>query len=328
MMNNEELEDLIKNTELEEKDNNSNPQSFKADNTVKAIKTDKIKRDSSNGVKVPLLDFEAICGRETPLDNSEILLSIYEIATNPHAYGLTASNNSRSFWDKLPEISQLSKILVAYKTETLRKYWRLLSEISPSPNKVIDLIKKFKDSINLSSLKLLTIISNIKDHMSGKLKNFEESLLQGGDKKDGSTKKRVKKEDESFDELPKKVLNTKRKKESEAIQLLNKSIDKFNFNNITVKEEGDEKTHNNGKRSTRTKVQTTLFTEEDKSYFSQIEIIVETIKANVPEATELQIWDSLKKNSFNIISAYLYLINPENNEGKTYIIKFEYRRLF
>lgn len=317
MMNNEELEDLIKNNELEEKDNNSNPQPPKTEKASKSTKSDKAKNESSNGVKVPLVDFDEILAKDSAPQNSDILLSIFEIATNPHAYGLTASNNSRAFWDKLPEVSQFSKILEAYKSETLRKYWRLLSEISSSPNKVIDIIKKSRDLINLSSLKLLTIISNIKDHIGGKIKNFEECLLQGNEKQTGKAGKKVKKDEESFDELPKKekVLNTKRKKETETLQHLNKSIDKANNHNLNSRVEAENE-NNNGKRSTRAKIQSTLFTEQDKSYFSQIEVIVDTIKTQVPEATELQIWDSLKRNSFNIISAYLYLINPEMNEGK------------
>lgn len=323
MMNNEDLDDLVKDVELEEKDKNSNSQPIVADKSGKAAKTEKTKNNTSNGTKVPLVDFEAILSKDSPPENSDILLSIFEIATNPHAYGISTFNNSRAFWDKLPEVAQFSKILEAYKTETLRKYWRVLSEISNSPNKVIDIIKKSKDSINLSSLKLLTIISNIKDHIAGKIKNLEESLLAGPEKPaNKNKKKKSKKDEESFDDAPKKMLNTKRKKEADVMQTLVDNIDMVNSknHNSIVKVESENNT--NGKRSTRAKTITSLFTDEDISYFSQIEIILQTFKNIVPEATEIEIWDSLKRNSFNIISAYLYLINQENYEGKQFHYPF------
>lgn len=310
MMNNEDLEGLVKDVEEKEKNLIQTP------STDKAIKSGKSesKNEKSNGTKQPLVDFELINSKETPLDNSEILLSLFEVATNPHAYNITSSNNSRTFWDKLPELNQFKKILEVYKTETLRKYWRVLSEISTSPNKVIDVIKRSKDSINLSSLKLLTIISNIKESISGKLKNLDETLLACSEKKlANKLAKKPKKEDESINEAPKKLLNKKRRNESEILQSLTNKIDIVNSHNHKSEE---EETNNNGKRSTRAKTTSGLFSDEDISYFSQIEIIVQTFKSLVPEATITEIWDCLKRNSFNIISSYLYLINPDSYEGK------------
>jgi hypothetical protein len=181
--------------------------------------------------------------------------------------------------------------------------------------------------INATSLKLLTIITVLKEFISGKIPDLGKALseipdkaiskLEGGARRSG--RRTIEDDDESFEieEKPKKqLLNNKRKPKEvnneiqKAIEVVNNTIDPA----VEVK-------NSSTRRSARNKASTTLFSEEDKKIFSEIEIIVNTLKGVVPEASENEIWDSLKKNSFNVINSYLYLTEPEVYEGKSIFFK-------
>ena len=109
----------------------------------------------------------------------------------------------------------------------MRKYWRILSEIS-STDKLVATISKYKEAINKTSMKVLTIITSIKAYLSGKIKDFS-SFLQSAEKPGVSTsvnrssraKAKYDDDDESFEDP--KLLNHKREKNNKAIEELNKA---------------------------------------------------------------------------------------------------------
>lgn len=307
MMNNEEEEHNIKLAETPKVEPIQSTAPVKVKKENKPKKTEKIKQETPVEPKDPLIDIDEISKKSRDLKNSEILLFIFEIATNSAAYGLTHSNKSRLYWDKLKDQPQFSKILDIFKTETLRKYWRLLSEIS-SIQTTIELIKKKREIINQTSLKPLTIISFLKDYSLGKIKNFDSCLLDAPDRAVSSGKYARRKdwEEESMDEETQKALNTKRRK----------AMKEDSANGDDIENRDEEMNNCNGKKSGRAKQTTNLFTEEDKRLFSEIDSVIEAIKSQVPEISDQEIWDALRKNSFNIVKTYEYLIDSENKESK------------
>ena len=331
-MENEEFEKFVKNLDDEEKCEKSSLEPEKADYQASAKKIPSNPPKESNvntqgkqGTGAPkIIDLEKLSNNEKSLENSEVLLAIYEITGNSEFYGISKSNKSRSFWDSLVNVKSFEKILLAFKSETLRKYWRTLSEIT-NQKKVLDAIQKNASHINATSLKLLTIINVLKEYISGKIPNLEKALselpdksipkpLEGGARRAG--KRTDEDDDESFEieEKPKKqLLNNKRKsKEINNEMQMQKAIEVVNNTIDPATEVKNAAT----RRSARNRASVTLFSEEDKKIFSEIEIIVNTLKGVVPEASEQEIWDSLKKNSFNVINSYLYLTEPEVYEGK------------
>lgn len=318
MLNNEEVEAEVKTIESPKEETNPDPLPIKSNKQAKAPKQEKTKCEPALEPNEPLIDFAEITKKSRDLKNSEILLAIIEIATNPQAYGLSGSIKSRPFWDKLNDISEFKKILAIFKTETLRKYWRLLSEIS-SQKKVVDLITRHRETINQTALKPLTIISYIKEHLTGNLDNFEASLLECPERAYAvKSHKKREAEEESFDEVPKKLLNNKRGKS-------------FETNNNPKNDQGLDRQKEvetaNSKKPQKSRGYY-LFTEEDKSIFKDIDVIVEGIKNQVPEVSDLEIWEALKKNSFSIIKTYQYLVNVEKHEGRIKLIYLLSSRLF
>lgn len=262
--------------------------------------------------KEPIINFNELNPEDdnSHIDNSDVLLSIIEIATNGILYDISLSNKSRHYWDTLNNNKIFTKVLSHYKSETLRKYWRIISEIS-SIDKVLNVVNSYKDQINSTSLKILTIITGISSFLKGNIRNFVE-FLTGNDKTSQGFKAN---EDESFKvNEEKKMLKSKRGKTNfdEAVE-----IEKVNSN-----EDDRNQRNNSQKRSLRVRnsSQNEVFTANDKRLFEQIEEIVETFKKEIPEFHEDEIWEALRRNSFNVINTYQYLVDPEGNEGKFYFI--------
>ena len=98
------------------------------------------------------------------LNNSDIILFILELCLNSSQFELMEDNSSRKFWEDVGKIKQLSPIIKIFKTETLRKYWRLLRNIN-NPKKIIDAVNEFKNLINNENIKLLSSINIICDYV-------------------------------------------------------------------------------------------------------------------------------------------------------------------
>lgn len=279
------------------------------------LKLNEVKR-----VGAPLyIDLNALSANNKVLENSEVILAIFEITTNSEYYGVTKSNKSRSFWDSLYKVKEFEKILSAYKSETLRKYWRLLSEMK-NRKQFLDTVKKYSKEIDSTNLKFLTIITTIKESLAGEISDLVKVLKEAPERhlpkvSSSSRVNRKNSDDESFEIEPKEkksLLKNKRKSPNEEIlNEINKTVEVVN--NIM---DSTQEPRTSGKRSARIKTNSSLFSEEDKFVFTQIEEIEKVLKTYIPEASDEEIWDALKRNSFNIISTYLYLSDPELYEGK------------
>ena len=86
------------------------------------------------------------------IQNSDVILSLIEICSNPSKYQLSYSNKSRLFWDELFKKEELLSLFKNFKSETLRKYWRVINDLDKN-EKVVETTLKFKDEINKENVK-------------------------------------------------------------------------------------------------------------------------------------------------------------------------------
>ena len=164
---NNNSEDLLsikpENKQVDEIDNlldvlNNKITNDKLNNPRKLNSHIQINKNSKTKTK-PVLDenFESIINiseikNKEKIENSDLLLLIIEICQNAKSYNLHKSSKSKLFWDEVFNKSEIAEIFKNFKSETLRKYWRLISET----NKIsvyVETIKKFSNSINQGNIK-------------------------------------------------------------------------------------------------------------------------------------------------------------------------------
>lgn len=100
---------------------------------------------------VTIVDLDEI-KKKPKIENADIILCLIEICTNSLKYGLKNSNKSRLFWDELFKKPEISSVFTTFKSETLRKYWRLINELDKT-EKVIETTRKYADQINKDNVK-------------------------------------------------------------------------------------------------------------------------------------------------------------------------------
>ena len=134
------LDDLLLDEKEEKKRKNKNKS--------KKEKKEKVTTDEEFE---QVIDLEEVKKKEK-VENSDIILSLIEVCQNASKYGLTSSNKSRLFWDELFKKEEISRVFNNFKSETLRKYWRLISELDKN-QKVIEKTRQFADLINKENVK-------------------------------------------------------------------------------------------------------------------------------------------------------------------------------
>lgn len=106
------------------------------------------------------------------ISNSDVLLTIIEIATNSDYYSISYNNRSRFFWEDVVKYDDLKNIFKEFKGETLRKYWKVICSIG-DVNKTSDLVKKHKKLFDEIQMKLLPIIVTIKKYLEGQIDDVD-----------------------------------------------------------------------------------------------------------------------------------------------------------
>ena len=71
-----------------------------------------------------IIDLGVLAGK-SEIRNSDIILAIFEICTFNKKYKYDCSNNTKAFWERVVVEDILKKIFRNFKSETLRKYWKL-----------------------------------------------------------------------------------------------------------------------------------------------------------------------------------------------------------
>ena len=137
--------------------------------------------ETQNNYKTPSLDLIIDLPRlsvQKTITHSDIILSILEICTFNKKYNYDCSNNTKAFWDRVVEEGILKKIFKDFKSETLRKYWKIIRQTGDN-DKFIEVVKQNEKFINNPVLKLLPIINTISTYIitPPKNQNFEDYFI-------------------------------------------------------------------------------------------------------------------------------------------------------
>lgn len=152
-----------------EEEKNSNINELEVNNNEKSKES-----NQENPSIETIIDLSKIAN-QTEIKNSDILLAIFEICTFNKKYNYDCSNNTRAFWERVVGEGILKNIFKNFKSETLRKYWKII-RLSGNNDKFIEIIKQNEKFINNPVFKLLPIINGISSFINSESdkKNFEE----------------------------------------------------------------------------------------------------------------------------------------------------------
>ena len=260
------------------------------------------------------------------VSNTELLLSLIEIASNSSYYLLDYSNRSKMFWEDILQYKIITKLFNGYKSETLRKYWRILSKYDAE--KISDLLKLHKKFLESRPIKLGTIVTSIAQFFEGKIDNLEEYIksIQVDVRKQEIFEHEYKDPSTGMVTKVKDVLTTikKRKKYEPGYkrQFIPKSGDNSLLNEIYGKNENITQYQNVLKSlsmedSSKLKLlhqyideerrRLMQINEEDKFVFKVIDTVLDELCGEFPQFTRDYIFDLLVSNSMNIGRTYLSL---------------------
>ena len=146
---------------------------------------------------------------QSEIKNSDIILAILEICTFNKKYNYDCSNNTKAFWDRVVEEGILKKIFKNFKSETLRKYWKIIRNAG-NTEKFVEAVRKNEKFINNPVFKLLPLINAIAYYIQTDEKNFEEffAVFNAKNKKNFSPK--VEKEENTEKKPDNNLLGNKR----------------------------------------------------------------------------------------------------------------------
>lgn len=110
------------------------------------------------------------------IKNTDIFLTLLEVAVNHEYYNLTYSTKAKTFWEDVMNYKEMKQIFGDLKSETLRKYWQMISNMETDPEKIADLVKRDKKIIEDHNVKLMTILFAVRQFFKGESDTFEECL--------------------------------------------------------------------------------------------------------------------------------------------------------
>ena len=125
-----------------------------------------------NQIQETIIDLPKL-SNQSEIKNSDIILAILEICTFNKKYNYDCSNNTKAFWERVVTEDILKKIFKNFKSETLRKYWKII-RLAGNNTKFLETVKNNEKFINNPVLKLLPIINSISSFVQTEEKNFEE----------------------------------------------------------------------------------------------------------------------------------------------------------
>ena len=144
--------------------------------------------------------------------NSDLILAILEICTFPKRYNYECSNNTKAFWDRVVNEDLLHKIFGNFKSETLKKYWKII-RTAGNNEKYLQTIKTNIKYINNPIFKLLPIINGIAAFVKSDKNNFEEFFCNFNSKDKTLENEENKENKENKNEI--KLLGNKRHQDNE-----------------------------------------------------------------------------------------------------------------
>ena len=194
-------------TEKKEEEQNSNKNENTNNNKQDENDNDNNKEENQNQQVEAIIDLPKLAS-QSEIRNSDVLLAIFEISTFNKKYNYECSNNTKAFWERVVEEEVLKKIFKNFKSETLRKYWKIIRS-SGNNDKFIEIVRHNEKFINNPVFKLLPIINGICSYIQSNSdqKNFEDFFTSANSKE----KKPVVHKEES-NNVPEKKKNIKMKK--------------------------------------------------------------------------------------------------------------------
>ena len=240
--------------------------------------------NKSNSTVGTIIDLPKLAS-QSEIQNSDIILAIFEICTFNKKYNYECSNNTKAFWERVVEEEVLKKIFKQFKSETLRKYWKII-RLAGNNDKFIEIVKHNEKFINNPVFKLLPIINGISSYIqtNPEKKNFEEyfTSINSKDKKTITHKEENNSEKRSSSPRPK-------------LLKINKKIEE--------KEESDKE-------------------EVDPKILKMDDIINQLMK--ITKYSREEVFKALNGTSGNIKYAYLYLMDNIKYEKYYFIDTDDY----
>lgn len=269
--------------------------------------------------------------------NTEVLLSIVEVAANSNYYLIDFSNRSKMFWEDILQYKSLAKIFDGYKAETLRKYWRLLSKFDAE--KISDLVKLNKKFLESMPIKLGTIVTSIAQFFEGKIDNLEEYIknIQVDVRKQEIFQHEYNDPDTGMVTMVKDVRTTikKRKKYEPGYkrQFIGKNTDNAALEEIygenekttqyqnvmkALSEEDSSKFKLLHQFTEEERKKLMQINEDDKFVFKVIDNVLDELCKEFTQFTRDYIFDILVANSMNIGRTYLSLTDQREKDKLTF----------
>ena len=240
--------------------------------------------NKSNSTVGTIIDLPKLAS-QPEIQNSDIILAIFEICTFNKKYNYECSNNTKALWERVVEEEVLKKIFKQFKSETLRKYWKII-RLAGNNDKFIEIVKHNEKFINNPVFKLLPIINGISSYIqtNPEKKNFEEyfTSINSKDKKTITHKEENNSEKRSSSPRPK-------------LLKINKKIEE--------KEESDKE-------------------EVDPKILKMDDIINQLMK--ITKYSREEVFKALNGTSGNIKYAYLYLMDNIKYEKYYFIDTDDY----
>ena len=252
---------------------------------------------STSQIKDIIIDLPKL-STQSEIKNSDIILAILEICTFNKKYNYDCSNNTKAFWDRVVQEEILKKIFKNFKSETLRKYWKIIRNAG-NTEKFVEAVRKNEKFINNPVFKLLPLINAIAYYIQTEETNFEEffSVFNSKNKKNFSPK--VEKEESKEKNTDNNLLGNKRQEP-----------DKNNIEEEILNNNGGN--NNNKKMELKQPILIKNDDEEkeiEKRMMDFDDIVNRMMKISKLSREEVLI--ALYGTSYNIKNAFLYLKNNE-----------------
>ena len=236
---------------------------------------------------------------QSEIRNSDIILAILEICTFNKKYNYDCSNNTKAFWDRVVEEGILKKIFKNFKSETLRKYWKIIRNAG-NTEKFVEAVRKNEKFINNPVFKLLPLINALAYYIQTDEKDFEEffGVFNAKNKKNFS---------------PKGEKEENNEKKSDNNLLGNKRAEPDNDKNYEIIVHKEEQNGENKKSKIELKqpilARSDDEQENDKRMLDFDDIVNRMMKISKLSREEVLI--ALYGTSYNIKNAFLYLKDNE-----------------
>ena len=252
---------------------------------------------STSQIKDIIIDLPKL-SMQSEIKNSDIILAILEICTFNKKYNYDCSNNTKAFWDRVVQEEILKKIFKNFKSETLRKYWKIIRNAG-NTEKFVEAVRKNEKFINNPVFKLLPLINAIAYYIQTEETNFEEffSVFNSKNKKNFSPK--VEKEESKEKNTDNNLLGNKRQEP-----------DKNNIEEEILNNNGGN--NNNKKMELKQPILIKNDDEEkeiEKRMMDFDDVVNRMMKISKLSREEVLI--ALYGTSYNIKNAFLYLKNNE-----------------